>query len=287
MKAPAFAYAKPATVREAVDLMARFGDDARVVAGGQSLLPALNMRLLEPQILIDINALPGLADIRRDGEVLRIGALARHVQLAESSLVREHAPLLALAAPHIAHAAIRNRGTFGGSLAQADPAAEWPACALALRATLGITSLERDRQVAAANFFTGLYETALVPGELLTHVDVPIAAPGQRFAFEELSRRKGDYAIAGIAAAASLEDGRLRDLRLACFGVSDMPVLARATAAACEGAARDPEIVARAQDALHTDLLPRSDPTCSGATRMHLLGVLLSRILDSLWGNTP
>lgn len=284
MKAPAFAYAKPATVREALDLMARFGDEARVLAGGQSLMPALNMRLLEPPILIDINALPGLGDIRREGEVLRIGALVRHAQLADSDLVREHAPLLALAAPHIAHAAVRNRGTLGGSLAQADPAAEWPACVLALGATLGITSLERERRVAAADFFTGLYETALAPGQLLTHVEVPVADAGQRFAFEELARRKGDYAIAGIAAAANLEDGRLRDLRLACFGVSDLPVLAHAAAAACEGAAREPEIVARAQNALRADLQPRSDPTCSGATRMHLLGVLLARILDRLWG---
>lgn len=287
MKAPAFAYAKPATVREAVDLMAKFGDDARVIAGGQSLLPALNMRLLEPQILVDINSLPGLDDIRRDGEVLRIGALVRHAQLADSLMVREHAPLLALAAPHIAHTAVRNRGTFGGSLAQADPAAEWPACVLALRATLGITSLARERRVAAADFFTGLYETALAPGEILTHVEVPIAAPEERFAFAELTRRKGDYAIAGIAAAANLEDGRLRDLRLACFGVSDLPLLARAAAAVCEGAARDPQVVARARDALHADLVPRSDPTCSGATRMHLLGVLLARILDSLWGSKP
>ncbi len=200
MKPAPFDYHRPASLREAFDLLDRYGDDGRILAGGQSLVPALNMRLATPRAVIDINRLPGLDAIRVAPEGLVLGALARHETVERSPLVREHAPLLALAMPHVGHEAIRTRGTVGGSLALADPAAELPACVVALDAIVRVEGRRGRREIAAGDFFRGVYTTALEPGELVTEVVIPRAPGAWRCGFQELARRHGDFALAGLAA---------------------------------------------------------------------------------------
>jgi carbon-monoxide dehydrogenase medium subunit len=221
MKAAAFDYAQAATIDEAVELLAQHGASAKLLAGGQSLLPALNLRLMSPDILIDIGKLASLRGIHINGDTISIGALTRHTDLLVSPAITAHAPLIAQAMPHIAHPAIRNRGTIGGSLANADPASELPACVLALGATLVARSVRGERRIAAAAFFRGLYETALEPDELLTDIEFPVTQPGDRAFFQEFARRVGDYAIVGLAAQATLSDGYFSKLSLAFFGVGD------------------------------------------------------------------
>ena len=191
------------------ELLARHGDAMRVLAGGQTLLATLNMRLSEPALLVDIGALDSLRGIAVQGGSLRIGALTRHVEIEESPLVAQHAPLLAMAAPHIAHRAIRNLGTIGGTLAYADPAAEWPACVLALGGTLVLQSSGGERRVAADDYFLGLYSTARQDDELLAACELPLIVADERHHFDELARRHGDYAVAGLAARARVAGGVL------------------------------------------------------------------------------
>ena len=202
MKPAAFAYAKAHSIEHAVELLGKHDGEARLLAGGQSLIASLNMRLASPPMLVDINDIAGLDRIdMTDGHVL-IGAMARHADVERSSIIAKHAPLISRAMPHIAHAAIRNRGTIGGSLAYADPAAELPACMVALGAKLEIAGLQGRRVVAAEDFFKGMFETALGPNDMLVAVHVPAATAQTRVGFEELARRHGDYAIVGLAAAA-------------------------------------------------------------------------------------
>jgi carbon-monoxide dehydrogenase medium subunit len=264
MKPPPFAYARPETVDEACALLAQHGEDARLIAGGQSLMATLNMRLSAPEILIDIN---------------RIGAMTRHVEVETSDLVAQHAPLIAQAMPHIAHAAIRNRGTIGGSIAFADPAAELPACAVALGASFVLRSSEGSRTVAADDFFHGLYETEMAPGEMLTAIEIPVIAPGYRSAFMELARRHGDYAMVGIAVHGRLADGAIGDAMLVYFAAGERPVVARTAAAAIDGKAPSEETFEAAAAALDQDLDPPSDLNADPATRLHLARVLTRRAL--------
>jgi len=282
MKAPSFAYARPQSLGEALALLAKHRDAARVLAGGQSLIPSLNMRLSSPELLVDINGLAELGGIRVQGDVLRIGALARHREIGRSTEVARHAPLLAQAVPHIAHVAIRNAGTLGGSLALADPAAEYPACALALDATLVIAHADGERRVAARDFFKGLYTTALGAQELLLAAEFPLAKPGYRSAFLELARRHGDYATVGVAAHARADHGKLSDVRLAYFGVGATAVRALRAAAAAEGKAVDAQTVAAVQAALGEELDPSPDLYQSAAAKLHLARVLTGRALAEL-----
>src|SRR5712671_1087452 len=214
MKAPRFAYARPASIAEAMALLQKHGDDARVLAGGQSLVPMLNFRLAAPKVLVDINRIESLAGIKVTKSFVRIGALTRHVDLERSADVAEHLPLVASAIPHIAHPAIRNRGTFGGSCALADPAAELPACALALGATFVVAGKKGERRIAAEDFFKGLYSTALKEGELLVAAEFPLPKPGYASAFGELARRHGDYAMVGLAAHGLQRERRLFDIHV-------------------------------------------------------------------------
>ncbi len=282
MKAPTFAYAKPRTLEEAFALLARYGEAAKVLAGGQSLIASLNMRLAAPSILVDLTAIPGIDGIQLRGDHLAIGALARHRAIERSELVARHAPLLSQAAPHIAHVAIRNAGTIGGSLAMADPAAEWPACCVALQARIVATSPKGERRIAAAQFFKSLFTTALAPDEIITAVEVPVAGANARSAFLELVRRRGDYAIVGLAALAQLERGALTRLRLVYLGVGDTPVVAAGAMAKLEGQRATPEAIAAAQTALEQDLDPVPDLYHSAATKLHLARVLLGRALAAL-----
>ena len=282
MKAPPFAYARARSLSEVFDLLERHGDGAKLLAGGQSLIATLNMRLSAPELLIDITRLTELTGISvRDG-VVRIGALTTHAEIERSAEIRKHLPLLAQAAPHIAHAAIRNVGTFGGSIALADPAAEWPACCVALDAQFVIAGKAGTRRVAARDFFKGLYATALRPDEVLTQVEIAVQGPEYRSAFVELTPRRGDYAIVGLAAVAKCVGGVLSDLRLVFLGVGQVPVLARGAMAAMEGKRAAANAIAAATQALARDLDPGPDLYSSAATKMHFARALTGRALTAL-----
>jgi aerobic carbon-monoxide dehydrogenase medium subunit len=281
MKASAFAYARATSVDSALQLLASHGQGARVLAGGQSLIPAMNLRLISPDILVDIGGLSELKGAAVHGQVLRIGALTRHADLLRSPETAKHAPLLAEAVAHVAHPAIRNRGTIGGSLAHADPAAELPACMLALNATIVARGSRGERRIAAADFFTGIFETALAVDELLIGVEVPIARPHSAHFFHEFARRHGDYAIAGLAALAVVESGRFADLGLAYFALGDRPALANA-AGKLVNVTVTPALVQQASTALAEELDPHEDQQASGAMRRHLAKVLLARAVAAL-----
>lgn len=282
MKPAPFAYARAATLDDALRLLAEHGDGAKILAGGQSLMATLNMRLSAPEILIDINRIPGLAGISETGDSLKIGAMTRHADVETSAAVAAHAPLIAAAMAHIAHPAIRNRGTFGGSIAFADPAAELPACAVALGATMNIAGPDGERSVAAADFFRGLYETALAPGEILTSVSLPKIATGWKSGFLELARRHGDYAIIGLCAHVEIADGVFGEGRLVFFGAGDRPVSAPRTAALLKGERWSDDLAAGLAESLRQELDPPADLNADAAMRRHLAGVLAKRVLAPL-----
>ena len=282
MKPAPFAYVRAETLDQVFDLLDEHGDDARILAGGQSLMATLNMRLSAPEVLIDINNVPGLADISADGETLKIGALARHSQVLESDDVRKHAPLIAKAMPHVAHQAIRNRGTFGGSVAFADPAAELPAVVRTLGARLVLQSRSGTRTVAADDFFKGLFETDLGESEILIGAEIPVIRDGERTAFLELARRHGDYAIVGIAVQGKLEGDSFADMRLGFFGAGDQPILAKSASAALNGQTNNDETVKKAQEALDADLDPMPDLNGPAEMKMHLARVLTKRALAEI-----
>src|SRR5258706_4325354 len=228
MKAPPFDYIKAATLAQVFQLLETHGDGARVRAGGQSLLATLILRLSSQRVLIDITGIPGLAGITATTDKVTLGALTTHAEIERSPEIAKTLPLLAQAAPHIAHVAIRNVGTIGGSIALADPAAEWPACCLALEAEFVIAGKTRSRKVKARDFFHALYTTAIAPAAVLTAIEIPIPVDGSRSAFVELTRRRGDYAIVGVAAIAKSDRNVLSGVQLAFLGVDQTPVLARA-----------------------------------------------------------
>lgn len=282
MKAPPFAYIRAHDLTEVFDLLEHQGDSAKILAGGQSLMPALNMRLSSPEVLIDISRLQEQAGIHvKDGHV-HIGALTTHAAIGESSDIRKHLPLLADAMEHIAHPAIRNSGTFGGSLAMADPAAEWPACCVALDAQIVLASKAGTRRVAAREFFQGLYATAMKPNEILTEVVIPIPGAGTRHAFLELARRRGDYAIVGVAALATFSGGAISDLRLTFLGTGEKPTLATSTSQVFVNKGFSDASLKEAQDLLGTELEPSADLYSSAATKLHLARVLTGRIMKQL-----
>jgi carbon-monoxide dehydrogenase medium subunit len=272
MKPAPFAYEKARSVEQAIALAQEHDGDAKFLAGGQSLLASLNMRLSRPGLLVDLNGIPGLDRITRRNGILEIGALVRHAQAELAPEIATFAPLFAAALPHVGHPAIRNRGTIGGSIALADPAAELPACLLALQGEVEIAGAAGRRTVAADDFFKGLFQTALGPHDVLTAIRIPAAEPGMRFAFAELARRHGDYAMAGLAAATRSDGATVTEVRLVFFGVGVMPVRARHAEAALAGGD-----VEAAVAALADDLDPPRDPEASPAAKRHLAGVLLRR----------
>jgi carbon-monoxide dehydrogenase medium subunit len=278
VKPAPFAYAKAASLKEAIGLLGE-KPDAKLLAGGQSLIATLNMRLSAPSLLVDINGLRELSGVARKDGMVEIGALTRHADAEASKDVAQHAPLIARAMPHIGHPAIRNRGTIGGSVAFADPAAELPACFLALSGEADIHGPKGKRTVKADDFFKGLFETALGPQDVLTAIRVPVADGKTRVGFAELARRHGDYAIVGLAASATADGKGLGDVRLAFFGVGATPVRAKKAEAALNGAVDDKQIDA-AIAAL--DLDPPDDVQATGATKKHLAGVLLRRVVAQL-----
>lgn len=281
MKAAPFAYKRAADVAEVCALLREHGDDAKVLAGGQTLLATLAMRLSEPAVLIDVGAIADLKGIRLAEGHVRIGAMTRHADIERSDLIANKLPLLAMAAPHIAHAAIRNRGTIGGSLAFADPAAEWPACAVALDAVLILSNGAQERRVAAGDFFQDLYLTDLRPDEIIIAVEFPLSSPERRFGFAELARRHGDYATVGVAIALNHAADAVSDCRIVFFGVGNTPVRARAAEAVLQSGGSAG--IAEAAQALAEDLQPTADLTTSAEMKLHLAGVLLRRELITLF----
>jgi len=282
MKAPPFSYARAHTLDDVFELLAVHGEGAKLLAGGQSLLAALNLRLSSPDILIDISRIADLAGIKVAGDKIHVGALTTHAEIEQSRDIAANLPLLAQAAPHIAHAAIRNAGTIGGSIAMADPAAEWPACCVALDAGFVIAARSGARRVKARDFFKGVYATDLRPGEVLTGVEFPLPGAGHRSAFLEVTRRRGDYAMVGVAAVARIADGALSDLRLAYLGAGEMPILARGAMAELEGNRPSLDAAAAAAAALAGDLSPASDIHATAATKLHLARVLTGRAIAML-----
>jgi len=281
MKASAFAYARAASVEHALELLIAHGETAKVLSGGQSLLPAMNLRLISPELIIDIGELSELRGVVVREGVVTIGALTRHADLLRAPEIAAHAPLLTKAVAHIAHPAIRNRGTIGGSLAHADPASELPACMLALGATIIARGAGGERRIPAAEFFTGIYETALAPQELLVAIELPACPQGATHFFHEFARRHGDYALAGLAAQAIVRDGRFADLRLGFFAVGDRPLLA-SSAGKLVDVAMTPEVLTETFAALDEELDPLEDQQAAPAMRRHLAKVLLARCVSSL-----
>jgi carbon-monoxide dehydrogenase medium subunit len=281
VKAPRFSYVRAQSLDHALQLLAEHGDDARILAGGQSLMPVLNMRLSQPKLLIDINCIEALKGIRVvDGRV-RIGALARHVEVMNSAVVEDSLPLIAEAMPHVAHVAVRNRGTFGGSIALADPSAELPACILALGASVIVQSTRGRRTIPADEFFLGLYETERKPDELLVEVLIPEQEDDCVSVFIELARRHGDFAIAGLACYVRCEGEMVNEARLVYFGSEVKPTLAVHAMAALDGKQWTPAVSEAVSAALADDLDPIDNTFGRPATKLHLQRVLTRRALDT------
>lgn len=281
MKAPDFIYARPHTLAEAFQLKLQHGESARWLSGGQSLLAALAFRLSEPSALIDVSRLEALQGISVNDGVVRIGAGTTHAQLGASTIINNHVPLLHMAVPFIAHAAIRNRGTIGGSLAFADPAAELPACCVALDATIIAASAQGERRIAARDFFHGVYATALRDDELIVAIEVPVAQAGEGHSLDEITRRSGDYAMAGIASAVRLSGANITAARFVFFALGDRPIVAASAAAALVGHDLDDALIERAAVAALDDIDPAGDQNGGPAMKRHLAQVLLRRDLHA------
>jgi carbon-monoxide dehydrogenase medium subunit len=281
LKAPAFDYVKPRNLSEVFDLLAQYGDDARILAGGQTLMATLNMRLSDPKMLIDITGLPDLKRIEVRGNALHIGALVTHTAIESSALVAEQAPLLAAAAPHIAHRAIRNSGTWGGSIAYGDPAAEWPCCLVALDGTVVVQGKGGERRIKATDFFQDLYTTDLKHGEIVVGAEVPVMTRSHWCAFDELARRHGDYAVAGLALVAEFDGTTVRKLNLGLLGVGVIPLRAPRTEALLAGKKLDAATIEIAAASLKAELDPLADLTHGADTKRHLATVLMRRLLSA------
>jgi carbon-monoxide dehydrogenase medium subunit len=285
MKPAPFAYVAPRSLDEALALVSRHADEGKVLAGGQSLLPVLNFRLAQPVVLVDLNGVRELEFLRPgastpDDGGLRMGALTRHRVLEHDPSVAARAPLLAEAVHHIAHPQIRNRGTVGGSIAHADPKAELPALAIALDARLHLQKQGADRWLAAADFYTGFFSTALEPDELLTEMAWPAMAPRSGWAFEEAARRHGDYAQVGVAVVVRLDgSGRCAEARIVFLAVGGGPLQARAAAAGLVGEVPSEAVIAAAAAAAAAATEPTDDVHASAAFKRHLARVLATRAL--------
>lgn len=272
MKATASGYARADSTRHAIELLVSANGQGRVLAGGQSLVAAMNMRLSTDDLLVDISRLSDLSGVLDTGDTLRIGAMTRHAEIGRSELVRTHAPLLSEAVGYIAHAAIRNRGTIGGALAHADPAAEFPACVLALGATLHVEGRDGKRSIAAEEFFEDVFTTALGEDEILVALSLPKREPSDAQVIEEVARRSGDYALAGLCLVK-----RPNGHRVALFSVAETPVLAPRCMAALDAGNLDAAV-----EALRTEISPPDDIQASAQYRRHLAGVLLRRAVARL-----
>jgi carbon-monoxide dehydrogenase medium subunit len=285
LKPSPFEYRLPDSVDEALSLMAEYGDEARPLAGGQSLVPLMTFRLAQPAVLVDLNGLGELTSVHLEDGQVRVGAMVRERAAERSEVVARSVPLLAQALPWIGHEAIRSRGTIGGSLSHADPAAELPAVAVATGAQLVAQSAQRgQRTLSAEKFFVSHFTTALEPDELVTGVLFPAARPGTGTAFEEVARRHGDFAMVGVAASIHVEEGIIDEARLVLTGMADTPVRATRAETVLTGAAPSEASFAEAAEVAAHDLDPHSDLHASAAYRRFLAGTLIRRSLERAAG---
>jgi carbon-monoxide dehydrogenase medium subunit len=285
MKLSPVDYEAPGTVAEALDLLAEHQDEASVLAGGQSLIPLLALRLAQPAVLIDINGVAGLSGVSQTDGWVTIGATTREYVAEESATIAESVPLLAAALPLIGHEAIRSRGTVGGSLAHADPAAELPAVARALNAEFVVRGPSGERVVPAAEWFEGYLTTSRGPDELLTEVRFLAARPGTGTSFQEVARRHGDFAMVGLATSVTLNAGTITDARLAFAGVSDVPARATAAEELLEGERPTAELFGEAARVAAADIDPPSDLHGSAEYRKKVAAALVRRGLREAVGN--
>lgn len=283
MKPASFDYIVVESIDMAVASLAETGPDAKIIAGGQSLVPMLNFRLLRPSLLVDINRIPGLASIEETETGIRVGALTRHHQLEMSPIIGRHLPVLSCAMTHVAHLAIRNRGTIGGSLSHADPAAELPMMALLLDAALHIASASGKRTVAARDFFLDALTVDLAAGDMVTEIALPKLPPRTGWGFEEVARRHGDFALAAVAKTLTVSDGAIAQTRIALTGVGPTALRAPAAEALLVGHALEPKLTSRAVEAVRAAIAPDTDLHASADYRRHLAGALTRRALVAAW----
>lgn len=283
MKPAPFKYFSPTTLEEALSFTGQYGYDAKILAGGQSLIPTMNFRLSQPEILIDINPVQELSYINAqdDGGVL-VGAMTRASALERDAIIASRAPLITETMPHIAHPQIRTRSTFGGTIAHADPAAELPAVSIALKASFRLQSQSSDRWVPADEFFQGMFMTSLEPEDILTAISIPPMAHRSGCSFLETARQEGDYALVGVAAVVEMDgNDRCADARLVFMSVEDRPVAAVRAAEVLKGQVPSPELFAAAAEAAQAEIDATSDIHASSDFRRHLVGVLGRRVLKT------
>jgi CO/xanthine dehydrogenase FAD-binding subunit len=283
MKPPSFDYVLADTVEDALSALASLGPDAKILAGGQSLVPMLNFRLLRPTTLVDINRIASLSFIRDEAQTIRIGALTRHHRLETSPVIAAHLPVIAEAMKHVAHLAIRNRGTIGGSLSHADPAAELPMMAMLLDAKLAIASAAGMRTVAAREFFVDALTTDLRDDEILDEIEIPKLAPQSGWGFAEVSRRAGDFALAAAAAILTLRGGSVAEARIAVMGVGKTPLRMPEAETMLVGHTVSPDLLEKADEAVRAAVEPETDLHASADYRRHLVGMLAQRTLADAW----
>jgi len=279
MKPPVFEYLRPKSLDEALQALGRYGDKGKILAGGQSLVPMLNMRLVRPEVLVDINRLPDLDGVRLDGNALVIGALARHESLRESALVAKHCPLMSEAYRHVSHKPIRNRGTLGGNISHADPASEMPAVLAATEATIIAKSAKSERKIAAKDFFVGPLQTALAAGEIVTEIRVPAAPANQGWAFEEEATRKGDFAMAAIAATLTITGGACSQASIAVAGMGDHALRLDKVEALLERKPVDDKLIAQAATLAAQSVNPDESYQADAQFKRDLVQVLTERAL--------
>ncbi len=282
MKPASFAYHRPRSLDEAMALLEQHGDEAAILAGGQSLVPMLNLRLATPELVIDINRVASFDRLTETASGLEIGPCVRHADVLRHTRGAPHWRLIAEAIRHVAHPGIRNRGTFCGSLALADPAAEAPAVAVALEAEIMLAGTTGERRVPAADFFTGIYDTARRPDELITGVRFPKPAADWHFVFEEVARRQGDYAMAGLCAAFRVADGSVLESRLVLFGVAERPCRATAAESCLIGRPLADETAWRSAAAAAEGIEAMATADCRADYKRHLAGVLVTRAMTAL-----
>ena len=289
MKPAAFEYFAPATVNEALALLHEHGDEAKILAGGQSLMPLMNLRLARPKVVVDINRISGLDGIAATADGgLAIGALARQRAVEKSPLVRERNPLLVAAMPLIGHFQIRNRGTIGGSIVHGDPAAELPALSLLLNCEFLLARKDGARVISASDFFLGYLTTAIEPGELLTEIRLPKWRAGTAWAIDEIARRKGDFALVGALVRAEMNGGGiLQDVAIVMFGVGGKPQRIESAEAILKGRLIEQGVLRALSRAIADELTPDSDIHASAEYRKEVGGVLARRVLESALANTP
>jgi len=281
MKPAPFEYRAPNSLEQALDLMSQYADEGKILAGGQSLVPAMNFRVVQPSVLIDLNRIKEMSYIHEDGNVIRVGAMSRERHLEVDPSIAKHTPLLAEAAPFIAHPQIRNRGTIGGSLVNADPAAELPVLMLALNARLKARNKSRERWVDAQEFFVGMFTTALEPDEILVEIELPFMPPRTGWSFMEVAPRTGDYALMGVAALVTLDEGgKCKQAKMVYLNAGDGPVDAKEAANSLEGEVlNDALLEAAAVFASEKEITPFGNVHTSPEFQQHLAKVLTRRAL--------